>query len=60
MPQDNFDCPITGIIDPEAVSGLSEKQTLELRESYCINTCTVGCDSLIVLKKILWNLRNKQ
>lgn len=60
MPEHNFDCPITSIVDPEVVSTLSKKQASALRQSYCLNTCPNGCDSLIVLKKILWELRNKK
>jgi len=52
-----FKCPLDKVIFEKEKSKCSTKQLWYKKRNYCLNECESGCDVLIMLKKIYWELR---
>lgn len=57
MSEQDFHCPISEIIDEKNISNLSQKEIWYKKRDHCLDKCEHGCDMLVMLKKIYWELR---
>lgn len=56
----DFKCPNNEIIPEKEQSKYSAKEFWYKKRNYCLKECAHGCDILVMLKKIYWELRKPE